>query len=59
MFKWYGLLGILIIIALEFILFFKVQPFVLWFTPFVWIGYLLVVDSIVFMLKKRVSSDKT
>jgi hypothetical protein len=52
MFNWYGLLGILLIIALEFILFFQVQPFVLWFTPFVWIGYILVVDSIVYMMKK-------
>lgn len=52
MFKWYGLLGILLIITLEFILFFQVQPFVLWFTPFVWIGYILVVDSIVYMMKK-------
>jgi hypothetical protein len=52
MFNWYGLLGILLIITLEFILFFQVQPFVLWFTPFVWIGYILVVDSIVYMMKK-------
>ena len=52
MFKWYGLLGILLIIFLEFTLFFRIQPFIIWFTPLVWIGYILVVDSIVYMLKK-------
>jgi hypothetical protein len=52
MFKWYGLLGILLIIFLEFTLFFRIQPFIVWFTPLVWIGYILVVDSIVYLLKK-------
>lgn len=52
MFKWYGIVGILLIIFLEFTLFFRIQPFIIWFTPLVWIGYILVVDSIVFMLKK-------
>jgi len=52
MFKWYGLLGILLIVFLEFTLFFQIQPFIVWFTPFVWIGYILVVDSIVYMMKK-------
>jgi hypothetical protein len=52
MFKWYGLLGILLIIFLEFTLFFRIQPFIIWFTPLVWIGYILVVDSIVYLLKK-------
>lgn len=52
MFKWYGLAGILLIFFLEFTLFFRIQPFIVWFTPLVWIGYILVIDSIVFMLKK-------
>lgn len=52
MFKWYGLVGVLLIIFLEFTLFFKIQPFIIWFTPLIWIGYILVVDSIVFILKK-------
>jgi len=52
MFKWYGLVGIFLIIFLEFTLFFQIQPFIIWFTPLVWIGYILVVDSIVYMLKK-------
>lgn len=53
MFKWYGIIGILLIIFLEFTLFFRIQPFIIWFTPLVWIGFILVVDSIVYILKKN------
>ena len=53
MFKWYGFVGVFLIIFLEFTLFFRIQPFIVWFTPLVWIGYILVVDSIVYLLKKE------
>ena len=51
MFKFYGLLGLIIIISAEATMFLKIQPFVYWVTPAVWFGYILLVDSIVFMLK--------
>lgn len=51
MFKSYGTLGVLIIIFAEIIMFLRVQPFIIWFTPLVWVGYILIVDAIVYMLK--------
>jgi hypothetical protein len=33
-------------------MFLRIQPFVTWFTPMVWIGYILLIDSFVYMLKK-------
>jgi len=51
MFKWYGFLGILMIIFAEFTMFLRIQPFATWFLPIVWFGYIFLVDSTVFMLK--------
>lgn len=51
MFKFYGLLGLIIIIFAEATMFLRIQPIVFWVTPAVWFGYILLVDSIVFMLK--------
>ncbi|MBI2499614.1 hypothetical protein HYV88_05210 [Candidatus Woesearchaeota archaeon] len=46
MFKWYGLVGILIIVLMEINFFFKIQPFASWYFPIIWIGYILVLDAI-------------
>jgi hypothetical protein len=32
-------------------MFLRIKPFVYWFTPLVWLGYILFVDSVIFMLK--------
>lgn len=34
-------------------MFLRIQPFVVWFTPLIWISYILLIDSIVYMLKKE------
>lgn len=39
------------ILFAEFTMFFRVQPFVTWFLPIVWFGYIFLIDSIVFMFK--------
>jgi hypothetical protein len=51
MFKKYGLIGILMIIFVQFVLFFKIEPFATWHIPIFWFGYIFLVDSIVFILK--------
>ncbi|MBI2542922.1 MAG: hypothetical protein HYW24_01930 [Candidatus Aenigmarchaeota archaeon] len=52
MFRQYGISGLLLIIFAEVTMFLRLQPFVTWFTPMVWIGYILLIDSFVYMLKK-------
>jgi hypothetical protein len=49
--KGYGLLGLAIVIGSEVLLFLKVEWVTIWFTPIVWTGYILFVDSLVLRLK--------
>lgn len=51
MFRWYGFVGAILIAFSEFVIFLKIEPFLVWFTPMVWTGYILLIDSIVFSLK--------
>lgn len=53
MFKWYGFVGILIIVFSEFNFFFKIEPFASWYFPIIWFGYILAVDAIVFKLRGK------
>lgn len=53
MFKKYGVLGILLIILVELNFFFKIQPFASWYFPIIWFGYILVIDSLIYKLKKN------
>ena len=51
MFKWYGLAGILLIIFTEINFFLKIEPFASWYFPIIWLGYILVVDALIYKLK--------
>ena len=51
MFKKYGLIGILLIIFVEANFFFKIQPFASWYFPIIWVGYILVIDALIYKLK--------
>lgn len=53
MFKWYGFLGILMILFVEVNFFLKIQPFANWYFPIIWFGYILLIDSIVHKLRKN------
>lgn len=53
MFKWYGLVGIIIIVLSELNFFFKIEPFASWYFPIIWLGYILTVDALVYKLRKR------
>lgn len=49
--KLYGKIGLLIIAAAEGLLFLGIKPFTIYFTPLVWTGYILLIDSIIYSLK--------
>ena len=49
--KWYGPLGLAIVIGAEILLFLRVELVTIWFTPIVWTGYILFVDSLVLRLR--------
>jgi len=49
--KWYGWMGLGIVVVSEILLFAR-QPFVsVWFTPIVWTGYILFADALVLSLR--------
>lgn len=50
-FRFYGYIGLLIIIIGQTLLFLRVYWVGLFFTPIVWTGYILLVDSLIFKLK--------
>lgn len=52
-FQSYGFIGFLIIVVAEILLFAKVKLIGWFFTPIVWTGYILLVDSLVFKIKKE------
>ncbi|MDO8556099.1 MAG: hypothetical protein Q7R96_02915 [Nanoarchaeota archaeon] len=53
MFKKYGLIGILLILFVELNFLLKLQPFAKVYFQLVWIGYILVIDALVYKIKKR------
>jgi len=50
--KFYGIIGLVLIILIEINFFLKIQPFANWYFPIIWLGYILLIDSIVFKIKK-------
>ncbi len=53
MFRKYGFIGILIIVLVELNYFLDIQPFADWYFPIVWLGYIFVIDAVVFKLRKH------
>lgn len=53
MFKKYGIIGIILIVLIEINFFFKIEPFASWYFPIVWLGYILVIDALVYKIKGR------
>lgn len=52
MFKWYGLIGIILIILTEINFFLKIEPFYHYYFIIIWIGYILTMDALVYLLRK-------
>ncbi len=53
MFRKYGFIGIFLLLFAQLNFIFKIQPFADWYIPIIWLGYIFVVDAIVFKLKKE------
>jgi len=53
MFKKYGLIGIILIILIEINFFLKIQPFANWYFPIIWFSYILVIDALIYKLRKK------
>ena len=47
--KWHGKIGLLIILAAELFLFLDIEPITIYFTPIIWTGYILLVDSLIYI----------
>jgi hypothetical protein len=52
MVKLYGVVGLGTIVLAEIFLYFKVWPFTAFFCPLVWLGYILLIDSVVLRARK-------
>lgn len=50
MFKWYGLAGLLLIVFVHVNYALKIEPFASWYFLIVWLGFILVVDAMVYQL---------
>ncbi len=46
MFKWYGFLGIIVVVLMEINFFLKLQSFANWYFPIIWGGYILAIDAV-------------
>ncbi len=53
MFRKYGFLGILLILFVEVNYFLKIQPFADWYFPIVWVGYILIIDALIYKLRNH------
>ena len=48
----HGIIGLTLVITFQFILLFKITPIGNFYFPFIWFGFIFVMDEIVFQLKK-------
>src|SRR3989338_5306848 len=51
MFKKYGIIGIIFILFVELNFIFKIEPLASWYFPIVWLGYIFVIDAMVYSLR--------
>lgn len=47
----YGIFGLMLILVVQLILVFKIELFANYYFPFIWFGYILFIDALVFKLK--------
>ena len=50
MFRWYGVLGLIMVAFAQANFFFQWQPFAQWYFPIIWFGYIFVIDAINYSL---------
>lgn len=52
MFKWYGVLGIVLVLLAQINFFLKIEPFATYYFIIIWLGYILIVDAMVYRIRK-------
>jgi len=50
MFRWYGVLGLIMVAFAQINFFFQVQPFAQWYFPIIWFGFIFVIDAVNYSL---------
>ena len=55
MFKKWGIIGIILIILSQINFFLKIQPFADWYFPIIWIGYILIIDAVIYNINKKMN----
>ena len=50
MFRWYGGLGLFMVLFAQLNFIFQVQPFAQWYFPIIWFGFIFLVDALVYHL---------
>ena len=53
MFKWYGFLGVILILLIELSFVFNIKYISLYYFPLAWFGFIFIIDALVYKLKKR------
>ena len=53
MFKWYGVIGVLLIAFAELNFFLKIEPFATKYFIIIWGGYILLLDALIYKLRKE------
>ena len=53
MFKKWGIIGIILIILSQINFFLTIQPFADWYFPIIWIGYILIIDAVIYNINKK------
>ncbi len=50
MFRWYGALGLLMVLFAQLNFIFHIEPLAQWYFPIIWFGYIFLVDAVTFSL---------
>src|SRR4030067_3249549 len=51
MFRKYGIIGILLVVLVKVTFFFKIEPFASFYFPIIWLGYILIVDALIYKIR--------
>ncbi|MCK4714273.1 MAG: hypothetical protein KAT35_01770 [Candidatus Aenigmarchaeota archaeon] len=53
MFRWYGGVGLFMVLFAQLNFIFRIQPFAQWYFPIIWFGYILLVDALVYSMSRE------
>jgi hypothetical protein len=53
MFRWYGGVGLFMVLFAQLNFIFRIQPFAQWYFPVIWFGYILLVDALIYSMSRE------